>query len=215
MSLLSIFKRKSHLPAESILNFRQFYLYGFTDNNPFKQSEDVRSFNLLYEKVIGDIGGIIISSSFHPYQIVNQKGTTIWQAAYVQAYLNENREAAFEAMKNENAKFLINPSSSFKEFMIWPDIRLNIKQEPVFEKFIPFIIPFLVYKPKTHLKWDMEIKISESQDQSMNYLEDVNNAIRFLMPEPSFVLGLAEFDEKTPSALIDNFLESKSILRSS
>ncbi len=214
MSLFSLFKRKPQPPAESILNYRQFYLYGFTDN-PYRQSDDAKSFDLLYEKVIGGVGGIIIGSSFHPYQIVNQKGTTVWQASYVQIYLNENSQAAFETIKNENARFFANPASSFQEFMIWPDSRLNIDQEPMFERFIPFIIPFLVYMPKTYLKWDIEIKTSKSQEHSTSYVEDVNNAIRFLMPEPSLVLGFDEFDEKNPSALVDNFLRSKSMLLNS
>ena len=61
------------------------------------------SFENLYENVIGNMGGIIIGNSFHPYQIVNPKGTTIWHASYVQLYLNENKENAISLFRGNSS----------------------------------------------------------------------------------------------------------------
>lgn len=100
MGLLHVFKRKDKqtpIPQtplttqkDALTNFDCCYIYGLTDN-PFRQSNDFKSFGELYNKVIGKKGGIVIGSSFHPYQLVNPKGTTAWQAAYVQIYMNKKK----------------------------------------------------------------------------------------------------------------------------
>jgi hypothetical protein len=93
MGLFDIFKTKEKQTPnpqktqtaqnDALTNFDCYYIYGLTDN-PFRQSNDFKSFGELYKKVIGIKGGIVIGSSFHPYQLVNPKGTTAWQAGYVQ-----------------------------------------------------------------------------------------------------------------------------------
>ena len=81
MGIFDLFKSKGKLnssepikeperKSDSLTNFNCFYLFGLTDN-PNRQSNDVKSFENLYENVIGNIGGIIIGNSFHPYQIIN------------------------------------------------------------------------------------------------------------------------------------------------
>jgi hypothetical protein len=83
MGLFNIFKSKDkQTPTPqtapktqkgSLTNFDCYYIYGLTDN-PFRQSKDLKSFVELYKKVIGIKGGVVIGSSFHPYQLVNPKG---------------------------------------------------------------------------------------------------------------------------------------------
>src|SRR6476660_3781222 len=115
MGIFDFFKNKDQQPTnqknntssiknDSLTNFDCYYLYGLTDN-PYRQSSDASSFSQLYNKVIGKKGGIIIGSSFHPYQLVNPKGTTVWQAGYVQLYVNEKKDEAFSAIINEKAQF--------------------------------------------------------------------------------------------------------------
>lgn len=196
----------------SMTDFDFHYLYGLT-NNPFKQSTDVKSFNTLFGKVIGDKGGIIIGSSFHPYQIVNPKGTTIWHAAYVQIYMNEKKEEAFKAISEDKGQLLVNPSNSFKDMMVWSDTRLTYDENPIFGKYVPFIIPFLVYKSENQIQWDVDLaKDIQLNGNASNYVNCITDMTRFLMPEPSFILGFDEFDEQNPTKLIQNFIDCKKLI---
>jgi hypothetical protein len=213
MGLFSFLKKKQPTGVSPITDFRSYYLYGFTDN-PFLQPNDAGAFNQLYAKVIGDMGGLIISGSFHPYQIVNQKGTTVWHVAYLHVHFNENKEEAFRAITREQARFLVDPSDSFKNIFTWPDKRLTFETDPFFSKYVPFIIPFLVYKPQKKLNWDLEIQKEMNQKgHAGDYVESITESIRFFMPKPAFILGFDEFDEQNPSKMIDNFISCKSLFR--
>lgn len=181
-------------------------------DHPNRQSNNVKSFESLYKNVIGNIGGILIGNSFHPYQIVNPKGTTIWHASYAKLYLNEDREHAFNSIANENGRFLVDLGRSFHELNVWSDTRLIYEENPIFSKYVPFIIPFLVYKNDEQIKWDQDINIEIALNgHASNYVESVTNLTRFMMPEPSFILGFDEFDEQNPSKLIENFINCKSM----
>ncbi|MBO0953293.1 hypothetical protein [Fibrella forsythiae] len=166
----------------------------------------------LYRKVIGEIGGIAISNSFHPYFIVNQKGTSVWQAAYVKAYVDQNREALFNNIRENNAVYTVDTAAIFTEFNLWPDRRLIYEENPLFSTYVPFIIPFLVHKSAKRIRWDQQIEQGVArQGHASDYVESINNSIRFFMPEPAFIIGFDEFDETNPSKLIDNFIKCKSM----
>ena len=222
MGLFDIFKSKDKQTStqqttqsaqkNSLTNFDCYYIYGLTDN-PFQQSNDFKSFGELYKKVIGVKGGIIIGSSFHPYQLVNPKGTTAWQAGYVQLFLNNKKDEAFNAIINDNGLFLVDPSSAFKDIMVWPDTRLTNDENPIFSKYVPFVIPFLVYKLTEQTNWDIEINLGmTTKGNASEYVGQITNLTRFMMPEPSFILGFDKFDETNPSRLIDNFINCKKLL---
>lgn len=222
MGLLDIFKsknnqttyeqKKSNLNNNELVNFDCYYLYGLTDN-PFRQSKDFRAFGELYKNVLGIKGGIILGSSFHPYQLVNLKGTTAWQAGYVQLFLNENKDDAFNEIINKNGLFLVDPSSAFKDFNVWPDKRLTHEQNSVFSRFVPFVIPFLVYKLDQEPNWDFEIHLGmATKGNASQYVEKITKLTSFFMPSPSFILGFDKFDENNPSKLIDNFISCKKML---
>ncbi|AIN75151.1 hypothetical protein O8E88_002362 [Flavobacterium psychrophilum] len=222
MGIFNIFKSKDKVKSEnlaektvkindSMVNFQCYYLFGLTDN-PNRESKDTKSFTNLYENIIGEKGGIIIGNSFHPYQIVNPKGTTIWHASYVKLYVNENKDEVFKAIINENTKFLVDLGSTFNEINVWPDTRLTYEENPIFSKYVPFIIPFLVYKSEEQTKWDLELNIEIALNgHATNYVNSINELTRFIMPEPSFILGFDEFDEQNPSKLIENFINCKSM----
>jgi hypothetical protein len=222
MGLFDIFKNKETYTTvqpitqsaqkDALVNFDCYYLYGLT-NNPYRQSNDFKSFGELYKNVIGLKGGIIIGSSFHSYQLVNSKGTTVWQAGYVQLYLNNKKEEAFNAIINDNGLFLVDPSAPFKDIMVWPDTRLTNDENPIFSKYVPFVIPFLVYKTDDQTNWDTEIALGmATKGNASEYVGQITNLTRFIMPEPSFVLGFDKFDEANPSGLIDNFINCKKLL---
>ncbi|GAB3648732.1 hypothetical protein GCM10027594_24180 [Hymenobacter agri] len=200
-------------PAGPSLNdFASFYLYGLT-NQPYQQSTDLTKFGELYNLVIGNHGGLGIASSFHPYQLVNQAGLTVWYAAYAQFYAQPNRLELFAEMTVEKASFVTVPPASFAEFHVWPDTRLTTDENPIFGRFVPFVIPFLVRKDPELLRWDKEFAAAEGdKNRIAPYLKAVNEAIKFVQPAPAFVLGFGEFDEQQPELLVEKFINCRDML---
>jgi hypothetical protein len=189
-----------------LTEFTCYYLYGLTDN-PFRQSSDIEAFKALYKLVIGEQGGLLIGSSFHPYQLITPKGTTVWQAAYVQTQLDGEAGAVMDSIIPKNRQLLVDPSPAFKSLNIWPDSRLSFEENPVFSKYVPFIVPFLVHKTSEPIQWDLQIeKAMKAHGNPGDYVNSVTEALRFLMPSPSFVLGFDEFNEENPSKLIEHFI---------
>lgn len=196
----------------SLNDFASFYLYGLT-NEPYQQSADVAKFGELYNLVIGNHGGLGIASTFHPYQLVNPAGLTVWYAAYAQFYAQPTRLELFAAMTVEKASFVTVPPASFAGFHIWPDTRLTTDENPIFGRFVPFVIPFLVRKDPELLRWDAEFAAADGDNSRLRpYLDAVNAAIKFVQPAPAFVLGFGEFDEQQPELLIEKFLSCRDML---
>lgn len=200
-------------PAGPTLNdFAGFYLYGFT-NNPYQQSTDFVKFGELYKLVIGAHGGFSIASSFHPYQLINPAGVSVWYTAYAQFYAHPDRVEMFGEMTLEKTPFLVEPPASFAAYNVWPDARLSKAENPVFSRYIPFVIPFLVRKSPEALRWDSEIAAAGSDRERLSwYLDAVKEAITFLQPAPAFVLGFGEFDEQRPEQLIEKFMSYRQLL---
>lgn len=194
----------------SLDDFASFYLYGLT-NQPYQQSTDLAKFGELYNLVIGNHGGLGIASSFHPYQLVNQAGLTVWYAAYAQFYAQPNRLELFAEMTVEKASFVTVPPASFAEFHLWPDTRLTTDENPIFGRFVPFVIPFLVRKDPELLRWDKEFAEGD-KNRLAPYLKAVNEAIHFVQPAPAFVLGFGEFDEQQPELLVEKFISCRDML---
>jgi len=193
----------------SLTDFASFYLYGLTDN-PYRQSDDLAAFGRLYELVIGPHGGVGLASTFHPYQLVNLKGVTAWYAAYAQLYAQPGRDELFRTIADEQARYVVQPPASFAEFHVWPDTRLTSPENPVFSRYIPFVLPFLVHKSEAPLRWDATIAARQEQpDIVQAYLETVNNALRFVQPAPAFVLGFDEFNEQQPELMIERFMSMR------
>ncbi|WP_210519430.1 hypothetical protein [Hymenobacter terricola] len=196
----------------SLNDFACFYLYGLT-NHPYQQSTDLAKFGELYALAIGTHGGLGIASSFHPYQLVNPAGVSVWYAAYAQLYAQPNRLELFAEMTLEKAAFVVVPPASFAEFHVWPDSRLTTDENPIFGRFVPFVLPFLVRKNPEALRWDAEFAAADGdKDRLSPYLKEVNQAIKFVQPAPAFVLGFGEFDEQQPEQLVEKFLSCRDLL---
>ena len=199
-------------PVPALTDFASCYLYGLTDQ-PYRQSTDVAQFGQLYDLVVGGHGGVALASTFHPYQLVNPAGITVWYAAYAQLYAQPDRTALFQAMQQEQARYVVAPPASFAEFHVWPDTRLTSPENPVFSHYIPFVLPFLVYKSPKSLRWDAELAAANGNKEQFGvYLEAVNAALRFVQPTPAFVLGFDEFDETRPERLIEQFMSIRDSL---
>ena len=201
------------VPAGSAhTDFACFYLYGFT-NHPYQPSPDLGKFGALYTQVIGAHGGLGIAGSFHPYQLVGQAGVSVWYAAYAQLYAHPNRFELFAEITLEQAQFVVVPPASFAEFYAWPDTRLTADENPIFERFVPFVVPFLVRKAPRALRWDAEIAAANGSPARIGaYLETVSQALRFVQPAPAFVLGFGEFEEQHPEKLVEQFLNHRHLL---
>ncbi len=198
----------------ALADFASFCLYGLADN-PYRQSADVARFGQLYDLVVGAHGGVGLGSTFHPYQLVGPAGVTVWYAAYAQLCAQPHRAALFGALAREQARFLVAPPASFAAFHVWPDARLTSAENPVFSRYVPFVLPFLVHKGPGPLRWDAEFAAAQDEDdpaRSRAYLDAVNAALRFVQPAPAFVLGLAEFDEQQPQRLVERFISAKPLL---
>ena len=151
-----------------------------------------------------------LASTFHPYQLVNQAGVTVWYAAYAQLYAQQGRDELFRTIADEQARYVLAPPASFAEFHVWPDTRLTSPENPVFSRYIPFVLPFLVHKGTAPLRWDATFAAGREQPELVQaYLESVNQAIRFVQPSPAFVLGFDEFDEQQPERMIERFMSMR------
>ena len=198
--------------GSSLTDFASFYLYGLT-SDPYRQSADLKQFGELFQLAIGPHGGLALASTFHPYQLVNAAGITVWYAAYAQLYAQPNRLELFAEMTVTKAQFVVEPPASFAEFHVWPDTRLTTDENPIFGRFVPFVVPFLVRKSPQPLRWDAEMAAAGGDaDRLRPYLDAVNAALRFVQPAPAFVLGFGEFDEQQPERLVEEFLACRELL---
>ncbi|OGX86426.1 hypothetical protein BEN47_13040 [Hymenobacter lapidarius] len=194
-------------------DFASFYLYGLT-TTPYQQSTDFDKFGELYKLVVGAHGGFSIASSFHPYQLLNPAGVSVWYTAFAQFYAQPSRIEMFGEMTLEKTSFLVVPPASFAEYNVWPDVRLTHAENPIFSRYVPFVIPFLVRKAPAALRWDAEVAAAGTDRERLSwYLEAVKDAMQFLQPAPALLLGFGEFDEQHPEQLIEKFMNCRDLLR--
>ena len=195
-----------------LTDFACGYLYGVSPQ-PYRQSTDMARFGQLYDLLVGEHGGLSIGSSFHPYQLIGPGAITVWYAAYAQLYAQPNWAELFAAITHDKARFLVAPPASFADFHIWPDTRLTSLKTPIFSRFIPFVLPFLIHKSESNLRWDEATAVAQAQPALFRaYLDSVNEALRFVQPAPAFVLGFEEFDEQQPERMIERFLSCRELL---
>jgi hypothetical protein len=120
----------------------------------------------------------------------------------------------FGEMTLEKTPFVVVPPASFAEYNVWPDTRLTTAENPVFSRYIPFVLPFLVRKDPEALRWDAEVAAAADDRERLSwYLDAVKDALRFLQPAPAFLLGFGEFDEQRPEQLIEKFMNCRELLK--
>lgn len=190
----------------SINTFRKEYIWGFTQGNPMRHSNDKDAFYNLITPLTGINGTLTIGASFHPYQIIDKSGTDIWELVY--NVVKANNFCDYVKLIKEKYFFHMNPPSPEAfPFNIWSDERLLNEVNPEFSKYVPFVIPYLTFENGKEPQWLSELNIGiKTKGNAQQFIDDINNASRFIMPAPTLIIGFGQFEKNKPSSLIDNFV---------
>ncbi|MBO9702646.1 MAG: hypothetical protein J7604_20710 [Sporocytophaga sp.] len=188
-------------------SFRKEYIWGFTQGNPMRMSDNKNGFYNLIQPLTGINGTITIGASFHPYQIINQAGDDIWDTLF--NVIEVNRFCDYKKLIEEKYFFHMNtPGPQAFPIGKWQDQRLYTEINPEFSKYVPFIIPYLTYNTGEDPLWLEKLHTAiTTVGNAQEFIESVNNASRFLMPEPTFIIGFGIFEKNYPSELIDHYVD--------
>lgn len=191
----------------TISDFRKEYIWGFTQGHPMRHSTDKDAFYRLIHPLTGDLGAVTIGASFHPYQLLNEKDEDIWETVYT--LIEANQYCDMYALVQEKAFFHMNPPG-LAAFPIrkWKDTRLFHEINPEFSKLVPFVIPYLVYSDGQQPLWLTRLHEGiVTHGHAQEFITAENMASRFLMPEPTFIIGFEEFHAHNPGKLINHFVD--------
>lgn len=209
------FKRKKtegSLPVKSaqksitIDSFRKEYIWGFTQGNPMRQSTNKDDYYKLIRPLTGENGTITIGASFHPYQIIDRTGNDIWETLF--NVIKQNDFCDFNDLIEKKYFFHMNtPGPQAFPVISWQDERLLTDNNPEFAKYVPCLIPYLTYENGESPEWLIKIKSGiNSVGNAHSFIDSINQASRFLLPEPTFLVGFGEFDKTKRDSLIDNYV---------
>jgi hypothetical protein len=189
------------------LPFRKEYIWGFTQGNPMRHGGDKTDFYKLIKPLTGVNGSITIGASFHPYQIIDKNGVDLWDTLY--SVIKANNFCDYDDLiSNKDFFHMAPPGPQAFPINVWTDERLLTDNNPAFEKFVPFIIPYLTHDNGQNPEWLNQINIGINQNgNAQEFITKVNNDSRFLMPEPTFIIGFGEFNNSEPESLIGNFVD--------
>jgi len=191
----------------SMNTFRKEYIWGFTQSNPMNHSSDKDAFYNLIFPLTGMNGTVTIGASFHPYQIINNNGIDIWEQVF--QVTKAHNYCDYEKLINEKYFFhMIPPAATAFPYIIWSDNRLLNEINPEFGIYVPFLIPYLTFENGQEPQWLVELKNGiTTQGNAHLFIDKINHASKFLMPEPTFIIGFDEFDINNPSTVIDHFVD--------
>lgn len=193
-----------------ITQFRKEYMWGFTQGYPIKHSKDKEAFNKLMT-LVSKTGAISIGATFHPYHLLDGKGNVLWEIFLKTIEINNS--SVLEILKDKKKIYHLDvPSAEQFQIVKWDDERLFVEHNPEFGKFVPFVLPFISYNDGEDPLWLTKLQEGlKEKYTAKDFIDKVNDAVRFFLPQPTFILGIDEFDKDNPSQLIDhyvNFLEN-------
>jgi len=188
-------------------HFRKEYIWGFTQGNPMKHGGDKNDFYKLIKPLTGENGSITIGASFHPYQIIDKNGIDLWDMLY--SVIESNSYCDYEELiANKDFFHMVPPGPQAFPINVWSDERLVTDVNPAFGKFVPFLIPYLTYDNGLTPEWVNRLNVEVDQKGNAHeFVSEVNDRSRFLMPEPSFIIGFGEFNKNKPENLIENYVD--------
>lgn len=187
-------------------SFRKEFIWGFTQGNPMHHSDKKDDFFKLIKPLTGDNGTITIGASFHPYQIIDKAGKDIWEILFT--VIKANNFCDYEELIRDKYFFhMTPPGAQAFQLTIWQDDRLFHEVNPEFGKYVPFLIPYLTYDNNEEPNWLKELNNGiETVGNAHAFIDRINNASRFLMPEPTFIVGFGEFNKDNRKTLIDHYV---------
>src|SRR6218665_3587448 len=114
---------KSNTESITIKSFKKGYLWGFTQADPMHHSNDKDDFYNLISLVTGENGTVTIGASFHPYQLVNDRGEDVWEQLF--SVIQTNNFCDFEKLIQEKLFFhMTPPPKDFFPIKLWKAERL-------------------------------------------------------------------------------------------
>ena len=201
-------KEQKETPNEiTIDSFRKEYIWGFTQRNPMYHSSKKDDFYNLIKPLTGENGTVTIGASFHPYQLIDKSGNDIWETLF--NVVKINNFCNYHKLIEEKFFFhMVPPGPDAFPFLKWKDDRLYHEINPEFSKYVPFLIPYLTYDNKNEPVWLTELNQSiSSKGNAHEFINKINAASRFFLPEPTFIIGFGIFDKNNLGELINNYVD--------
>lgn len=182
----------------------QGYIYGFAGYAPMKHSTDAAAFVDLIQRITQRTV-ITIGASFHPYQLIRPEGLSVWSYTLLRIH-SQQKAGLTEVGHGRGSVHTVPPADAFP-MRQWSDTRLFTDVNPVFGQYVPFVIPYLVPKDDQAPYWEKRLAAEvAAHGHATPYLESINEAMRFLLPTPAFVVGFDAFDETNPHGVVQNFV---------
>jgi len=199
---------KYHKPS----NWTSNYIYGFINGNPMQQISNHNDLIEIIRNTIGNEKGYIaIDSIFHPYNLINHKGATAWDLAWFWVYAQDEGKIISEIAKNETATIVKSENLNLLDnFRVWPNDNLNPRKNKQYDKFVPFILPFLTFstEEKDEKHWIKMINAElQLQGHAHTYIENFNRVLSNNTEGHIMTLGFGEFNRENLDELIKKFTD--------
>ena len=217
--MFSLFKKKqtdntekspeSKEPFEIPSNWEHHYIYGFINGNPHQALSDLNAVIEIIKNTVGNKGFIGIDSIFHPYNLMNHKGTTAWDLAWFRVYFQDNGKFIKEIAYNKTATVIKSEQLNLKDnYRVWPNNELDPEKNPQYSKYVPFIFPYLIYKNNDEPHWlkmiNEEMKI---QGHAQTYIGNFNSVFSKFIDGHIMTLGFGEFNRENLDDVIQKYTD--------
>ncbi len=204
----SMIDNEYHKPS----NWTSNYIYGFINGNPMQKISNHNDLIEIIRNTIGNGKGYIaIDSIFHPYNLINHKGATAWDLAWFWLYTQDQGQIISEIARNETATIVRSENLNLLEnFRIWPNDNLNPHKNKQYDKFVPFVLPYLTYSidDKDEEHWVKMINAElQLQGHAHTYIENFNHVLSNNVEGHVMTLGFGEFNRENLDDLINKFTD--------
>jgi hypothetical protein len=179
-------KEKMVTSYEQVDDWKQYYFWGLSDKAPSELSFSVEQMQALLGMVKGECA-VASLAALDPKHLINHKGTTTWILLVVFALMNHREELA--AVANGTAGLFLSANivhDAYGSHVNWPE-RLLQAYSVDFGDRRPLVIPFVRHRD------------ASAPAQLTQSLRSPDGAIE--------IMGVAEFSEQQPEALLALFHE--------
>lgn len=203
-----IINNKYHKPS----NWTSNYIYGFINGNPMQKISNHDDLIEIIRNTVGSGKGyIVVDSIFHPYNLINYKGATAWDLAWFWLYAQDQGKTISEIAKNETATIVKSENLNLIEnFRIWTNDNLDPRKNMQYDKFVPFVLPYLTYSidDKDEKYWIKMINAElQLQGHAHTYIENFNRLLSNNTEGHIMTLGFGEFNRENLDDIINKFTD--------